>query len=543
MYYSQAESGFSLKHQYQRIVLLIVCLLLFIPFPLLLAETFKIASYNVENLFDLEKDGGEYTGYIPDTGYGWNEETATVKYRNIARVISDINPSIIGLQEVESERALKRLQQELRQQGCEFPYDYIADNDSSTVHCAILSKYPFTETAAVPVKGGIRDILKAVVDIQGNELIIFVNHWKSKRGAESMRINYAKALRRQVNDIPADRDVVLMGDFNSSYNEFRDFRDNPRLNDTDGKTGINHILNTVTAGELVDEEKVQTTDGHDLFYNLWLEYHEEYRRWSHNFFGEKTSLDSFMISSPLYDEEGISYVDNSFRKFNPDYLFNNRAVYRWQRAKSGRGKHAGEGYSDHLPIYAELSTDPFSAAMPPPEQCDEDDIASLYHAGLERINYRLKDCVVVYKHQNNAVIKRPGDRAIFVYKAASGLEAGKVYDITVRKLYDFYGLREITILDNVTAKGEATDLEKLYLNYKDQDLSRQHYQNEVIRSLTGKYRRGQLFYGKNKRIKLYFTNDEWRPENNTRVRLEKVRISHYRQPQLSIEKKEQLQAE
>jgi len=35
----------------------------------------------------------------------------------------------------------------------------------------------------------------------------------------------------------------------------------------------------------------------------------------------KTSLDSIIVSKGLYDNKGISYVDNSFDKFDPDYLF------------------------------------------------------------------------------------------------------------------------------------------------------------------------------------------------------------------------------
>lgn len=35
------------------------------------AKTFKVASYNLENLFDLATDGTEYPEYIPNTGYGW----------------------------------------------------------------------------------------------------------------------------------------------------------------------------------------------------------------------------------------------------------------------------------------------------------------------------------------------------------------------------------------------------------------------------------------------------------------------------------------
>ena len=43
----------------------------------------------------------------------------------------------------------------------------------------------------------------------------------------------------------------------------------------------------------------------------------------------------------------------------PDYLFKDGTVYRWQMTERGRGKHIGKGYSDHLPIFAYFSSEPF----------------------------------------------------------------------------------------------------------------------------------------------------------------------------------------
>ena len=35
-------------------------------------EQVKIATYNVENLFDLRYDGSEYLEYIPNSSWQWN---------------------------------------------------------------------------------------------------------------------------------------------------------------------------------------------------------------------------------------------------------------------------------------------------------------------------------------------------------------------------------------------------------------------------------------------------------------------------------------
>ena len=54
------------------------------------AKTFKVASYNLENLFDLTRDGTEYLEYIPNTGYGWTKDIA-----NIDAVVKSRNPITI----------------------------------------------------------------------------------------------------------------------------------------------------------------------------------------------------------------------------------------------------------------------------------------------------------------------------------------------------------------------------------------------------------------------------------------------------------------
>jgi len=323
------------------------------------AKTFKVATYNLENLFDLTRDGTEYQEYIPNTGYGWTKDTANIKYTNIARVIKDLGGDVVALQEVESKKALIALLRKLKNFGVDYPYLEIADSKATPVKCAVLSKFPITEKEEIQIYNKItRNILKITLDIEGNRLILFINHWKSKRGPESMRIAYAKKLKNEIGKLKEDVDFILIGDFNSNYNEYKTFQNSDRLNDTDGITGINHILRTIKDSQMINEKMLTKQDANDYLYNLWLEVSKK-RRWSYNFFGKKGSPDNIIISKGLYDNKGISYSDNSFNKFQANYLFKRKAVYRWQRAKRGKGRHLGKGYSDHLPIFAYFSTEPF----------------------------------------------------------------------------------------------------------------------------------------------------------------------------------------
>jgi len=339
--------------------ILSICVILFSFVNSIEAKNFKIASYNVQNLFDIADDGTEYTGYIPNTAYDWNRDMLDIKARNIARVINDLKADIVALQEVESKKSLIYLRNRLINFGVDYPYLAIADLKATTVKCAVISKFPVVKKEEIIVYNKFaRNILKVTLDVGGNSLILFVNHWKSKEGPESSRIVYAKALKEELDKLEDNVDFILIGDFNSNYNEYKTFRNSVKLNDTGGITGINHILRTNMDSLLVDEKILLEQTANEHLYNLWLEINKK-RRWSYNFFGDKNSPDSIIISKGLYDEKGISYIDNSFDKFDPDYLFKGKALYQWQRVKKGRGKHLGKGYSDHLPVFACFSTKPF----------------------------------------------------------------------------------------------------------------------------------------------------------------------------------------
>lgn len=325
------------------------------------AKTFKVASYNVENLFDLIRDGTEYTEYIPNTGYGWTKNIADIKYTNIVRVIKDVGADVVALEEVESRRALISLRNRLRDLNMDYPYLEIADSRATPVKCAVLSRFPIIEKEEIWVDNKkARNILKITLDIDGNRLILFINHWKSKRGPESMRMAYAKKLKKEIDKLKENTDFILIGDFNSNYNEYQTFRNYSRLNDTNGITGINHVLKTIKDSEMVDEKILtkQAAASSRYLYNLWLEIGKN-NRWSYIFYGEKESPDNILVSRGLYDNRGISYIDNSFSKFTSHYLFRGNALYRWQRTENGMGRHLGKGYSDHLPVFACFSTQPF----------------------------------------------------------------------------------------------------------------------------------------------------------------------------------------
>ncbi|MFA6188025.1 MAG: endonuclease/exonuclease/phosphatase family protein [Sulfuricurvum sp.] len=315
----------------------------------------KIATYNVENLFDMNDDGNEYEEYIPNTSSGWNDAMYRTKLRNTAQVIHDIGADIIGLQEIESETALKDLKAELNRQGLYYPHYAFARAKNTTVAVALLSRYPITSalSRSVGANRGYRDILEAKININGKSLRVFVNHWKSKSGPESMRVQSAKVLKKRLEELDADEPFLLIGDFNSHYEEYRTFVKSRKHNDTEGITGINHILKTIDDDRNpITYASLQSND--DSLYNLWYELPED-QRWSHQFKQFKEGLDNIIISPALADGKGLEYVRGSFERFQAPYLFNKGKIYRWQQSRKYPKHHLGEGYSDHLPLCAKVS--------------------------------------------------------------------------------------------------------------------------------------------------------------------------------------------
>ena len=66
-------------------------LIIFIFSISLYGSNLKIASYNVENFFDLSYDKSEYNEFIPNNNSLWNQKNFNVKLNNLIKVIDDID--------------------------------------------------------------------------------------------------------------------------------------------------------------------------------------------------------------------------------------------------------------------------------------------------------------------------------------------------------------------------------------------------------------------------------------------------------------------
>ena len=493
-------------------------LFIFITTLNLFSLDFKVASYNVENFFDLHYDKTEYQEYIPNTKT-WNKQSYTKKLENVSKVIKDLDADILALQEIESKKALDALLKKNRN----YPYSIFTKNKNSAIGLALLSKFPIVSRDNIIVDKYdkyARDILKVTLSVENKPFIIYVNHWRSKKAKESQRIKYALALKKEIETLPLNSDYVILGDLNSNYNEYQTFKYDKKLNDTFNITGINQILNT-TMGENFIHKNTLSTYTQKIHFNTWLELPIN-ERFSTKFRKQNNTPDNIILSKGLFDTQNISYINNSFNVFKPNYLYNKNKIFRWNKSKF-------KGYSDHLPIYAIFSTKKQTYHFDTVKRTKKDNNSISHLYNVEQIsNYKLKDLIVIYKSKNIAILKQANDdKSIMVYKPQDKLNLSYIYDLQVDKIDTYFGLKEIKKFSNITKRSKFADYKKFYLDGNTIDLNNPKYINSIVYNLKGIYSKKYLYFN-NSKIRLYFPKGIKKPEEKEKILISSGHVSIYK---------------
>ncbi len=187
------------------------------------AETFRVATYNVENYLD------QPTASRPHV----KAAEAKAKIRESLRALK---PDVLALEEMGATNALLELRDSLKAEGLDLPFwEHVTGHDTN-IHVAVLSKFPLTarrpHTNDQFLLSGRRFHVSrgfAEVDIRVNanySFTLLAAHLKSKRpvpeGDEAeMRLEEAKALREHIDaDLAANPNVnlIVLGDFNDVKN-------------------------------------------------------------------------------------------------------------------------------------------------------------------------------------------------------------------------------------------------------------------------------------------------------------------------------------
>ena len=501
-------------------------LLLFLLPLVLFSKPFKVATYNVENLFDANVQGTEYNDYTPGK-HNWNKRMMEIKLNHTAEVICDLDADILGLQEIENSIVFDALLKRLKRVGCEYRYSAITHKKGAAIQVALISRFAIKNKKELQVSYSpyTRNILEVEVDVHGKPLTVFSNHWKSKsrKGFESKRIKYAKRLEKRILAMPTNKEYVILGDLNSNYNAHLTLKE--RLNDSNGVTGIANILQTTKDRKLIQKHEILQS-GKGSHYNTWQELPFK-DRWSHKYYGNKSTLDHILLPSVMFNGKGFDYVNDSFAVFKAPYLFTKKGyINSWQYKN---GKHLGKGYSDHLPVYAFLDSKPYVSdkhRMKASKTVNKN-IEYLYQIDLLEQPVELKDVVVVLKRGRYAVVKQTANgRGIFLYASVNGLKEGMKYDLLVQDIARYKGLKEITDLVKLKDKG-TVDLNIFYGSLKEMR------QNEVVKDLVAVYKNRNLYIN-GKKIPVYFKNRKLTPPNGSKLKIHYAHLGYYKKLQLVI---------
>ena len=306
----------------------------------------RIAFYNVENLFDCIPDTlYNDEEFLPEGIRHWTSWRYWQKLLHIGQVLTSMGesnaPELVGLCEVENDSVMDALTRRSLLRSVGYRYVMTESNDPRGIDVSLLYRPSHfhllsVEQREVPVqilsKGAhARNVLHVNGElVNGDTLDVIVCHWPSqlggKRYSEPLRMLAADVVLAISDSLSAIREkanIVVMGDFN----------ENPR----------GRAVNKLENGG---------------FCNL-----TRFLSGSYRYKGQWEQLDQMLVSSMLLlSNASLRVVSKSIdgalsaQLFNADFLLENEPIYGGKRPfRTFSGRRYKGGYSDHLPVFIDLS--------------------------------------------------------------------------------------------------------------------------------------------------------------------------------------------
>ena len=327
-----------------------------IPLQVPAQERFRVMFYNVENLFDTEKDEGKNDEeFLPTSKRYWNNKKYYLKQNNIAKVISSVGewntPALIGICEVENERVLNVLTRQTPLKSQQYKFIITDCEDRRGIDVALLyqpDQFKVIGHQAYKIRFKSpqkisRDILHVYGLVKSNDTLdVFVCHFPSKSGGEKQtepdRIRAAEVLRSKIDSLHHIRkhaNIIIMGDFN----------DNPSM------TSMHTALGAINC-----KDYKQTGKDTPLLYNLFYPFEQQEGVGSYKYRGQWEQIDQIIVSRRMLEKTSGCYVNpNECRIYNADFLLTEDKSQGGLRPKRTYfGMKYESGFSDHLPIYADF---------------------------------------------------------------------------------------------------------------------------------------------------------------------------------------------
>ncbi|HBH06135.1 MAG TPA: endonuclease [Flavobacteriales bacterium] len=305
-------------------------------------KTYRIAFWNVENLFDIHNDTlTQDDEFTPQGEKQWNRYRYEDKLKKISKTIQAVGGwngvQIIGFAEVENRLVLSDLTTKTglastsysivhKNSGDLRGIDVASIYDSTSVE---LLQTQFIEVKMPALERPTRDILHLNFSIEGRSLHVFYNHWPSRYGGKSRsepkRIQAARTLRAVIDSLfnaDSNANIIIMGDLND-HPEDRSVQDILLKKDT---TELINLMSLLPKNE-----------------------------GTHQYRGEWAYLDQVIVSRSLRNgANGLNAVPGAY-VFREDFLLEiNEKYQNVQPNRTYLGPSYHGGFSDHLPIFIDL---------------------------------------------------------------------------------------------------------------------------------------------------------------------------------------------
>lgn len=317
-------------------------------------ERFRVAFYNVENLFDYFDDSTTRDDDFTSRGNNrWTKARYREKQGRIAKTIVAMGgweaPELIGFCEVENRYVLTTLtrytplkavgyeiihQDSRDRRGIDVAAIYRPDKFELIDYHYYQLNFPFDTNSRT------RDILHVVGKLPNQDTLhYFVNHWPSKFGGEfetqPKRMFAAEFTRHKADSIMKAQPnayIIITGDFNDEpYEE------------------------SMVEGLQVQTE-LEQVKSNDLFNMM---YPIRYVTGTHSFQNQWGILDQFIVNGRLLNNRNSTYIrNNTAQIFDLDYLMTEGATGATRPFRTYQGPAYIGGYSDHLPIIMDLILNP-----------------------------------------------------------------------------------------------------------------------------------------------------------------------------------------
>ncbi|WP_040254528.1 endonuclease [Psychroserpens mesophilus] len=307
---------------------------------------YTIAFYNVENLFDIKDNGFTHDNdFLPHAAKRWTKKRYENKLYKLSDVISKIGfnnlkkpPTIIGIAEAENKKVLLDLINTENLKNYNYDIVHYDSKDERGIDVGfIYNKDEFELEYSKPfsiylekedgIQDFTRDILWVSGKLNGEFMHCIVNHWPSRRdGQEESSLNRIAASQKVleiiglINENESNPKIIVMGDFN----------DNPNNESVKMLTEKGQLFNPMKT--LVSYAR--GTQNHNFRWNVF---------------------DQILFSTNFFETDNSSLKFEFANIFDEKFLTQYHGKFKGQPFRTYVGKKYKGGFSDHFPVYIQLS--------------------------------------------------------------------------------------------------------------------------------------------------------------------------------------------